>query len=163
MIERSEFYLSERPHKVIKDRTVVEKIITRQSTVSCVVIPNRQKEIILPIIQEAVKNDSTIMTDEYSGYDDLKNDYTHKTINHSAKEYVNEMAHTNSIESFWSHLKRGIDGIYHWVSVEHLQSYCDEFTLRFNTRSFGTQKRFDFILAAVSNTRLSYKTLINHE
>jgi transposase-like protein len=160
MMERGKFNLIERPHEVIKDKTVIEKIITRQSTISCVVVPSRHKEIILPIIQEAVKYNSTIMTDEYSAYDDLKNDYNHKTVNHGAKEYVNEMAHTNGIENFWSHLKRGIDGIYHWVSVEHLQSYCDEFTLRFNTRSFGTQKRFDFILAAVSNTRLTYKDLI---
>ena len=44
------------------------------------------------------------------------------------------MAHTNNIECFWSHLKRGVDGIYHWVSKKHLQSYVDEFSLRFNTR-----------------------------
>ncbi len=160
MLERTEFTESERPHKVIKDKTVIEKIFTRQSTVSCVVVPSRHKEIILPIIQEAVKNDSTIITDEYSAYVDLENDYTHKTVNHGAKEYVNGMAHTNGIENFWSHLKRGIDGIYHWVSVDHLQSYCDEFTLRFNTRKFGTQQRFDFVLSAVSGTRLTYEDLI---
>ena len=70
------------------------------------------------------------------------------------------MAHKNSIENFWSHLKRGIDGIYHWCSKEHLQSYVDEFTLRFNTRDFNTQGRFDLILSAVAKKRLTYKDLI---
>ena len=59
------------------------------------------------------------------------------------------MAHTNGIEKFWSHMKRGIDGIYHWVSKDHLQSYVDEFTLRFNTRKISTSNRFDLILANV--------------
>lgn len=69
------------------------------------------------------------------------------------------MAHTNGIENFWSHLKRGIDGIYHQVSKEHLQSYIDEFTLRFNTRKFTTQTRFDLILADVAGKRLTYEHL----
>ena len=70
------------------------------------------------------------------------------------------MAHTNGIENFWSHLKRGIDGIYHWVSKEHLQSYVNEFTHRFNTRSYDTQGRFDLILSAVANKKLTYQNLI---
>ena len=70
------------------------------------------------------------------------------------------MAHTITIENFWRHLKSGIDGIYHWVSKVHLQSYVDEFTLRFNTRKFGTQQRFDLILAAVADKKLTYKELI---
>lgn len=132
----------------------------RNGNVIAVVVPNRNKEIILPIIQETVENDSTIMTDEYTAYKDLKFDYTHNTVNHGAKEYVNAMAHTNGIENFWSHLKRGIDGIYHWVSKAHLQSYVDEFTLRFNTRDYNTQGRFDLILSAVADKRLTYQNLI---
>ena len=132
----------------------------RDGNVIAIVVPNRNKETILPIIRNVVEQDSTIMTDEYTAYKDLKNDYTHGTVNHGAKEYVYAMAHTNGIENFWSHLKRGIDGIYHWVSVAHLQSYVDEFTLRFNTRAFNTQGRFDLILSAVSNKRLTYKNLI---
>ena len=69
------------------------------------------------------------------------------------------MAHTNCVECFWSHLKRMVDGIYHWVSAEHLQSYVNEETLRYNTRSFSTSHRFDLILANVAG-RLTYKELI---
>lgn len=70
------------------------------------------------------------------------------------------MAHTNGIENFWSHLKRGIDGIYHQVSKEHLQAYVDEFTLRFNTRKFETKDRFNLVLSGVANKRLTYQKLI---
>ena len=132
----------------------------RNGIVVAQVVPNRNKETILPIILENVEQDSTVMTDEYKVYKDLELIYTHQKVNHSAKEYVNAMAHTNGIENFWSHLKRGIDGIYHWVSKPHLQSYVDEFTLRYNTRNFGVQGRFDLILSAVANKRLTYKELI---
>jgi len=86
--------------------------------------------------------------------------YQHHTVNHSAKQYVNGMAHINGVEYFGSHLKRCIDGIYQWVSREHLQSYIDEFTLRFNTRKFGTQGRFDLILAGVAGKKMTYEDLI---
>lgn len=122
-------------------------------------VENRNKETILPIIYNTVENDSIIMTDEYRAYKDLKNDYVHQTVNHGAKEYVNNMAHTNGIENFGLHLKRGIDSIYHWVSKDHLRSYIGEFTLRFNTRELDTQGRFDLVLSAISNKHLTYKSL----
>ena len=100
------------------------------------------------------------MTDDLQAYQHLKKDFEHHSVNHSAKQFVNGMAHTNGIENFWSHLKRGIDGIYHSISKAHLQSYINEFTLRFNTRDFNTQGRFDLILSAVSNKRLTYENLI---
>lgn len=132
----------------------------RDGNVVAIVVPNRFKETLLPIVRNVVEQDSTVMTDEYTAYKDLKFDYSHNTVNHGAKEYVNAMAHTNGIENFWSHLKRGIDGIYHWVSKDHLQSYVDEFTLRFNTRQLNTQGRFDLILSAISAKRLTYESLI---
>lgn len=144
----------------ISGKTTVLGMRERGGNVKAVVVSDRQKETILPIIHANVAPNTTIMTDEYSAYNDLKTKFEHFTVNHSAKQFVNEMAHTNGIENFWSHLKRGIDGIYHSVSKEHLQSYVDEFVLRFNTRKFGTQQRFDFVLAAVSDKRLTYQNLI---
>ena len=103
------------------------------------------------------------MTDEFPGYKRLKKRFKHYAVNHSAKVYVDGMCHTNGIENFWSHLQRGITGIYHWVSTDHLQAYVDEFSLRYNSRKFGTQARFDMILANVAGKRLTYETLISHE
>lgn len=132
----------------------------RNGNVKAFVVPNKHKETLLPIIAQNVVVDSIVMTDEFRAYVNLGNVYNHFTVNHSAKEYVNGKAHTNGIENFWSHLKRGIDGIYHWVSVPHLQSYVNEFSFRFNTRKDSTQQRFDFVLSALSNSRLTYNKLI---
>ena len=163
MLERTEFTITERPHKVIEGAIVKEKNITKASTIKALVTTDRQKETIIPIIYENVKLDSVVMTDEYIAYANLDKHFEHYTVNHSAKEFVNGMAHTNGIENFWSHLKRGIDGIYHSISKEHLQSYVDEFVLRFNTRKFSTQGRFDFVLSAITDTRLTYETLIKND
>ena len=64
-------------------------------------------------------------------------------MNHSAKVYLSGDAHTNTIEGFWSLLKRGISGVYHGVSEEHLQSYVDEYVFRYNNRG---RNMFDVML-----------------
>ena len=133
----------------------------RDGNVVAMVIPKRSRENILPLIYQTIEADSHVMTDEYTIYKELGATYIHNTGNHGAKEYVNQMARTNGNENLWSRLKRGIDGIYYWVSKEHLQIYVDEFSLRFNTRDFNTQGRFDLILSAVANKRLTYNDLIN--
>jgi hypothetical protein len=86
--------------------------------------------------------------------------YDHSVIKHNASEYVNGQVHTNTIEGFWSLLKRGIIGIYHFTSKKHLKMYVDEFVFRYNTRSFNESTRYNLML---SNTeyRLTYKELIN--
>jgi transposase-like protein len=61
--------------------------------------------------------------------------FGHKRVNHAAKVYVEGDAHTNTLEGFWSLLKRGIDGVYHSVSTKHLQSYVSEYAWRYNHRN----------------------------
>ena len=76
---------------------------------------------------------STLMTDEYKGYHKMKNIIDHKAVFH-AYEYVNGDIHTNTIESFWAILKRGIVGQFHKVSKKYLQNYLNEFEYRYNNR-----------------------------
>ena len=142
------------------DKAIVFGMKERDGIMIAQVVVNRNKETLLPIIHQTIEDGSVIMTDEYTAYKDLKHTHAHYRLNHGAKEYVNEMAHINGVENFWSHLKRGLDGIYHWVSKDHLQSYVDEFTLRYNTRKDSTQTRFDLILAGVAGKRLTYQDLI---
>ena len=71
------------------------------------------------------------------------------------------MAYTNTAESFWSHLKRGIDGIYHHVSSKHLQLYCNEYTYRWNTRNMTDGERFVSWFSGIDNKHLMYKALTN--
>ena len=76
---------------------------------------------------------STLFTDEYKGYLGIKHIMPHKTVDHSVW-YVDGDIHTNTIESFWALLKRGIVGQYHKVSIKHLPKYIDEFSYRWNHR-----------------------------
>lgn len=145
----------------VSNKACVIGLRERGGNIKAIHVPDRTKETLLPIVYDNVAPDAIIMTDDYSAYNDLAKDFEHYTVNHSAKEFVNHMAHTNGIENFWSHLKRGIDGIYHQISKEHLQAYIDEFLLRVNTRKFTTQNRFDFVLSEVAGKRLTYETLTN--
>ena len=75
-------------------------------------------------------------TDEHSGYRHLRgHGFVHKTVNHSQHQYVTGSVHTNTIESFWSLLKRGIMGSFHHVTREYLPLYVNEFAFRFNGRN----------------------------
>ncbi len=143
-----------------KDKTPVLGMIQRDGNLITVVVPDTKQDTIEPIIHTHVEKGANVYTDEWHAYNNLGENYNHSRVNHGAKEYVNHMACTNSIENFWSHLKRGIDGIYHWVSKDQLQTYVDEFTLLFNTRKYNTQGRFDLILAGVAGKKLTYETLI---
>lgn len=142
----------------VKDKKPVLGMIERGGNIIAKVVDNTQKATIEPIVKDNVIFGSTVFTDEWLAYVNLNAKYQHTNVNHGAKEFVNGMAHTNSIECFWSHLKRGIDGIYHWVSKEHLQSYVNEYTLRYNTRKWTTSGRFDLVLSNVAG-RLTYKEL----
>jgi len=95
-------------------------------------------ETLTGMVKEYVLPESTVFTDDFSGYDRLKkHGFTHHRINHSAKVWVMGDIHTNTIEGFWSLVKRGIGGVYHAVSQKYLQSYLDEYTFRYNRRDRG--------------------------
>jgi len=93
---------------------------------------------LLGILEEACKNGTTVMTDQFKGYNILDhrncNNMIRLAIDHT-KGYANGIIHTNHIESFWALLKRGLHGIYHHVSVKYLQKYVDEFVFRMNNRT----------------------------
>ena len=123
------------------------------------VVPDAQAETLLPIIKERVKKGSTVITDGLTSYNQLSKDYTHKVILHSKRIYCVDGFHTNSIEGFWSHIKRGILGIYHMVSKKHLPKYCKEFVFRYNTRELTDGERFNQFLQGKTE-RLYYGELL---
>ena len=86
----------------------------------------------------------------------------HETVNHSY-EYVRDNVHTNSIENFWSLLKRTIKGTYISVSPAHLQKYVEEQMFRYNEREGNDQMRFVSMIQMISGKRLTYSQLINAE
>nr|VFK54989.1 MAG: Transposase [Candidatus Kentron sp. TC] len=114
-------------------------------------------------VSENVENGSTVYSDEHKGYIGLNLiGYVHNSVNHSAKEFVNEMAHTNGIESVWAVLKRGYNGVYHHMSIKHLGRYVDEFAFRLNQGNvkIHTMVRIASMVNGMIGRRLAYKTLI---
>lgn len=145
--------------KKIAGKIPMVGIVQRGGKVYALPVKNLKLGTLYPIISDKVPAGSTIYTDQASSYKFLKNDYTHDFVNHSAEEYVRGDVHTNSIENFWSLLKRGIYGIYHHVSEKHLHRYINEFTYRFNNRKMTDGSRFDVYLANATK-KITYPELI---
>ena len=108
-------------------------------------------------MEDVTAPDAKVYTDDHSGYVGMDRD--HESVNHSAKEYVNEMAHTNGIESFWSMLKRGYHGTFHHVSETHLHRYIAEFSGRHNDRNADTIDMMTHLAAGMVGRHLTYETL----
>lgn len=124
------------------------------------VIPNAKGKTLKGIIEELVAKGSIIVTDGWRGYKGLSKDYIHKIIEHNKGIYAKGKYHTNSIEGFWSQLKRGIIGVYHVTSPKHLSKYCDEFAFRYNTRKLKDGERFNLALVSAED-RLEYRELVS--
>jgi transposase-like protein len=111
-------------------------------------------------VEAHVKDGSIVVSDEYPGYRGLDENYYHQTVNHSAGEYSRGFYfHTNSIEGAWSHIKRQIYGIHHWISDKHLGNYLSEMTWRYNRRDAGEGERMNEFFGRVDG-RLRYRELI---
>jgi transposase-like protein len=110
--------------------------IARKGNVVCQMIENADTETLTRFVRKAVDGKVDLLaTDEHSGYRYLKwAPFPHETIGHSQGEYVRGKVHTNTIESFWSLLKRGVMGSYHKVSERYLPLYLAEFSFRYNHR-----------------------------
>lgn len=99
-------------------------------------VPDAQKYTLIKELKETVSSNAHIMTDEAPAYRHLYDFgyYNHHSVNHSDKVYAKGIVHNNSVENVWSHLKRGIFGVYRHVSKEYLQDYVNEFSFRYNNR-----------------------------
>lgn len=99
------------------------------------VIANTDTETLDGFVHEAVSNKvSLLATDEHSGYRFLSRNFPHHVIRKSTGDYVVGAVHTNTIEGFWSLIKRGVVGTYHKVSRKYLPLYVAEFEFRYNNR-----------------------------
>ncbi len=116
-------------------KTVVLGMLDRDGDVITRVVPNVRRATLQPIIEANVVKGSTVHTDELASYDGLDaKGYTHRTVNHGAREYARDGSHVNSIEGYWSRLKASISGTHVHVSGKHLAKYAGEFEYRHNSR-----------------------------
>lgn len=110
-------------------------IAQRNGMLSANTVKDVKRATLMPIVKERILPDSMVYTDELGSYNKLyQHGYAHKRVHHSAKVWVAGKAHTNTVEGFWSLLKRGVNGVYHAVSQKYLQRYINEYSFRYNHR-----------------------------
>jgi len=155
--------------KFTSQKTAIIGLVNRETKqAKAFVVESPNKEELLPKIGGNVKEKSVIVTDTYGVYKDLKNNFTHKTVKHLANEYVkNELdidgrvafkVHTNTVEGFWSIVKRTVNGTHHWISKKHTNRYLNDMTFRYNQRQLNSQNKFDVFTSSFDG-RLKYVEL----
>ena len=135
----------------IKDR------VTKQ--VRAKVVPNTDQGTLQGFLRDSVQPGATVYTDDAPAYESIP-DFEHESVKHSVGEYVNGMAHTNGIESFWSMLKRAHKGTFHYISAKHLQRYVNEFAGRQGIREHDTIQQMQLLAAGMVGRRLLYSELV---
>ena len=141
-------------------KAVVAGVRQRETgRIAAEVIPDATTPTLQGFVHRHVADGSVVYTDEHRGYRGLSN-MIHGTVQHSAREYVNQQIHTNGIESFWSLLKRGYTGTYHHMSMKHLHRYVNEFAGRNNDRPTDTRTQMERMAGGLTGKRLRYQDLI---
>ena len=130
-------------------KTPVFSLVERNGRIKSTVVPNVNANTLKTVMSEFIDNQSVVITDEFKSY------------NHSRKEYVRGNVHTNTVEGFFSILKRGINGIYQHVSKQHLFRYVNEFDFRYNLRKVNDTERAVTAIREAIGKRLMYKDSIS--
>jgi transposase-like protein len=133
------------------NKVCIAGVVERKGKADVSIIEYVDECSLVKFIESRVKEDSTVYTDGFGGYNGLNwAGYVHDFVNHN-KEFVRGKIHTQTIEGFWSYLKRKIRGTYYRVRTWNLLKYSKEFVLRYNTRSLKPQKRFEVFLGFAVN------------
>ena len=126
--------------------------------VNAKVIETTDRDTLQDFVAENAAPDAVIYTDDAAAYGGIPN--PHESVKHSVSEYVNGMAHTNGIESFWAMLKRAHKGTFHKISPKHLQRYVSEFAGKHNVRDSDTIVQMHDTVARLAGRNLLYRDLV---
>jgi transposase-like protein len=147
------------------NKAPVFSLVQRGGSVKSYYMPKVTAKNLRPIIDKIVTKDAHVMTDDSTVLDSAAFDRKHSKVNHKEKEYVRmengELITTNTIESYFAILKRGINGTYHHCDAKHLHRYLAEFDFRYNNRiakGVDDLERTDNLLQGVVGKRLTYTT-----
>lgn len=139
IVETDETYIGGRKRGrgiSVQDKAVVFGMVERGGNVKAEHVPTAGARILLPRLQAGIAPGATVYSDQARVYRTVHRiGYYHDSVNHSIGEYGRGVVHTNTIEGFWSQLKRSVDGTYHCVSAKYLQLYLNEFVYRYNHRT----------------------------
>lgn len=139
----------------------IMSLIERGGRLRSFQVPAVNQATLRPILKQQIAASATIYTDAASHYRSLKKDFAkHESVDHEIGEYVRGDVHTNTLEGYFSILKRGIGGIYQNVSAKHLKRYVCEFDFRYNYRiasGFADADRFVIAAKGIRGKRLTYR------
>jgi transposase-like protein len=148
-------------------KNTVMSLVERDGNVRSFHVPNATAKTVKAVLEKNVKPESHLMTDDAPTYIKPGRMFlAHSSVNHSAKEYVRGVAHTNTVEGYFSLLKRGLVGTFHHVGEQHLQRYVTEFDFRYNnrkvredgkTRNMTDAERASIALHGITGKRLTYR------
>ena len=140
-------------------KTPVVALVERKSgRVRAMPMPRVTEKNLRETISQHVKPSARLMTDELSSYVPVGGTLaSHESVRHSDREYVRGDVHTNTVEGFFSLLKRGVHGVYHHVGRGHLGRYCDEFAFRYENRHASDGDRAALVVSGADGKRLTYK------
>jgi transposase-like protein len=133
-------------------KTIVFGMLQRKGKVNAMIVPNVKADTLLPHMADNVAKGTHLITDEFWSYKRIARvlGSPHHTVDHGRHEYAKpDGTHTNTIEGFWSQLKRSIDGTHHVVSPKYLPLYVSEFQFRYNFGRDPSVHLFDFLLSRV--------------
>jgi transposase-like protein len=128
------------------DKTPVMGFLQRGGLLRANVIPSVKSDEINKQVRNRIVKGSVIMSDGYGGYNGFGHLYDVHTIDHSKGIYCVGENHTNTIEGFWSQMKKGLKGTYHWTSRKHLNKYVQEFVFKYNYRKFDKQSQIAHLI-----------------
>lgn len=139
-------------------KEVIFTLVERNGEIRSTHVANVTATTLKKAIRENVDKESTIMTDTFRSYKGLDKEFkNHYTVEHGEKEYVRGIVHTNTVEGYFSLLKRGITGSYHHVSKQHLPFYINEFDFRYNYRKVSDKERTIEAIKGFEGKRLFYR------
>ena len=154
-------HASKKTHSPMDNKFAVFGLKAHDGTVIAFPISATDVRTLQKAVLDNVEPGATVYTDGHPAYAVLSQyGYDHSWVNHTVGQYVNGLATTNGIESFWALLKRGYIGTFHWMSWKHLHRYVTEFASRHNAGPGNGLRTIGGIVDTMVDKRLTYKALI---
>jgi transposase-like protein len=159
--KESNKHVGVRKNRGAQGKAAVFSMVQRGAEVRSMHLATVTAATLRPIMLAHIDDKSALYTDDAGMYRKMSDDFSHEVVNHSAEEYVRGDVHTNTIEGYFSILKRGINGTYHHVSQQHLGRYLAEFDFRYNNRSalgVEDEARSEHAMRGIVGKRLTYRS-----
>lgn len=163
-VEADETFIGTKPgakkRRGYAHKNVVLSLVERNGEVRSFHVPSVTAKTLKPFLKDNIMPEAHLMTDDAGQYRLIGPDFAkHDVVTHSTGEYVNGESHTNTVEGFFSILKRGLIGTFHHVSAQHLQRYVTEFDFRYNHRKVTDSERAESALKGITGKRLTYRRI----